>query len=345
MGTLGRGKRKEKEIGVAKLPNVEYFETDADLPSEKKLRSLASYLQDFEFITADEETTNENGQSPLPEGYKYGIKYTTFNFYAPKFITFLKRYLEDRGATFVRKRLEHIDEAFNLFGDENTGHSGKTESRSYNSDNCRDDSSENGNGANDTSTQVVFNCTGLGAQTLGGVCDKKVYPTRGQVVIVRAPHIHTNMAAESQTWSTYVIPRPYSLVGDSNGSDGEGENDKNIGQVILGGFMQKGSYDALATYSHETCSILERTLKLLPAIDDYGRKPVEVLNECAGLRPSRVGGARIEKEIKEMRRDMGGRGIKRVLIHNYGAGGTGYQSGYGMAMMAVKLMNEGNYKL
>lgn len=189
--------------------------------------------------------------------------------------------------------MDHVDQAFNLFGDEKDP---------------------------ETATQVVFNCTGIGARHLGGVADENVYPTRGQVVVIRAPHIKENRAAVSKHWETYIIPRPYSPGG----------------QVILGGYMQKDSWDGTATYGYESASILERTLKLFPEIDDHGRIPVDILRECSGLRPSRKGGARIEKEPRP---------DGKVIIHNYGAGGTGYQSGYGMALAAIKLLSEGSSKL
>jgi hypothetical protein len=32
---------------------------------------------------------------------------------------------------------------------------------------------------------VVINCTGLSSKTLGGVLDDKMYPARGQIVVVR----------------------------------------------------------------------------------------------------------------------------------------------------------------
>lgn len=33
-------------------------------------------------------------------------------------------------------------------------------------------------------------------------------------------------------------------------------------------------------------------------------------------------------------------GEKRAVVHNYGAGGTGYQAGYGMAVEAVKSVED-----
>lgn len=55
----------------------------------------------------------------------------------------------------------------------------------------------------------------------------------------------------------------------------------------------------------------------------------EVLAVFSGLRPSRQGGARVERDSIEVK------GKKRAIVHNYGAGGTGFQAGYGMALDAV----------
>jgi glycine/D-amino acid oxidase-like deaminating enzyme len=73
------------------------------------------------------------------------------------------------------------------------------------------------------STKVVFNCTGNGARSLQGVQDKRCYPTRGQILLTRAPHIAKNVMRHGKDYETYIIPRP-----QSNGN------------VILGGYMQKG---------------------------------------------------------------------------------------------------------
>ncbi|RSL91642.1 hypothetical protein CEP52_014215 [Fusarium oligoseptatum] len=140
------------------------------------------------------------------------------------------------------------------------------------------------------STQIVFNCIGNAAKSLPGVEDTKCYPTRGQ------------------DYETYVIPRPYSK-----------------GHVILGGYMQKGNGDG-ATYSYETEDILDRTKELSSEVRE---SDVEVIAAFSGLRPSREGGARVERE------DLSITGQKRTVIHNYGAGGTGFQAGYGMAVDAV----------
>ena len=82
-----------------------------------------------------------------------------------------------------------------------------------------------------------------------------------------------------------------------------------------------------ATYAHETESILQRTTELS---QELRHSEQELLAAMSGLRPSRHGGARVERESVV----VGGK--TRTVIHNYGAGGTGYQGGYGMATDAVE---------
>lgn len=81
-----------------------------------------------------------------------------------------------------------------------------------------------------------------------------------------------------------------------------------------------------STFGHETRDILTRTKKLDKKLDSPS---TEVLASFAGLRPSREGGARIE------RTDIPVNGVSKILVHNYGAGGTGFQAGYGMALDAI----------
>ena len=81
------------------------------------------------------------------------------------------------------------------------------------------------------------------------------------------------------------------------------------------------------TFAHESESIVERTTTLLPELKTGG---MEVLAAFSGLRPSREGGARVERE--ELQLEDGRNG---VLVHNYGAGGTGFQAGLGMAFDAI----------
>ncbi|KAF3801910.1 D-amino-acid oxidase [Colletotrichum gloeosporioides] len=214
----------------------------------------------------------------LPDGVLFGVSFTTVTINAPKHIEYLFGLLKkEYGVQFILKKLPSIQSAFS------------------------------------SKTKVAFNCTGNAARFLPGVEDTKCYPTRGQIVLARAPQVTTNVMRHGHGYETYIIPRPWSN-----------------GNVILGGYMQKG-VSTSDTFAHETDSILSRTSALSSELKES--KP-DVLASFSGLRPSREGGARVERT----QIDVDGR--KHVLVHNYGAGGTGFQAGYGMALDAVEAVDD-----
>lgn len=207
------------------------------------------------------------------------VSYKAWVFNAPLLIQNLFNYLKGLGVQAHRKKLKSIDEAF------------------------------------DAETKAVFNCTGNGAATLEGVSDKKCYPTRGQVVVVSAPHINECVLLWTDT-STYIIKRP----------------DSALHEVVLGGFYQGGNSDP-NTYGDESKNILERTTRLFPKLlteNPLGTtlESLPVIRVVAGIRPTRQCGARIETETRN-----GG----QIIVHNYGAGGEGYLCGLGMSHEAVQL--------
>lgn len=208
----------------------------------------------------------------LPAGAEFGVSYITWNFNCPLLLNNLKTYLCSLGVKFERRHLKHISQGFSS-----------------------------------TNVKVVFNCSGLGARSLGGIEDSTVYPVRGQVVIINAPHIRQNKVRWGSDYATYIIPRPNSG-----------------GQVVLGGLIQKHNWIG-DTFACDTQDILRRATDLLP---DILKLPLEILRESTGLRPYRKAGVRIEKEKTK----------NGIIIHNYGAGGYGYQSGYGMANAATGLL-------
>ncbi|OBA19653.1 FAD dependent oxidoreductase [Metschnikowia bicuspidata var. bicuspidata NRRL YB-4993] len=215
----------------------------------------------------------------LPAGVLFGIRFQSWSFNCPKFLFSVYEYLTKQGVSFQKQKLQHVSEAFGA------------------------------------TTRVVFNCTGLGAKDLGGVDDSAVYPTRGQVLVVKAPHITENVMRWGDDYATYIIKRPSSHD-----------------QLILGGFMQKDDWTA-DTFRLQNMDILKRTTALYPEILEKNPggphiEDLEILRSAAGLRPSRHGGVRIERQTL----DNG-----RKLVHNYGASGYGYQAGFGMAKKAVDL--------
>ncbi|OJJ65355.1 hypothetical protein ASPSYDRAFT_138980 [Aspergillus sydowii CBS 593.65] len=213
----------------------------------------------------------------LPPNVAFGLRFTTITLNAPAHCRHLQSLLSQPrygSVRFARQTVASLDDAFLS-----------------------------------SNTKLVFNCTGNAAKGLPGVKDAKCYPTRGQIVLVKAPQVHQNTMRHGKDYETYIIPRPLS---DST--------------VILGGYMQKGDSESQVR-EEETRSILQRTGDLLPALKSNETK---VLKVAVGFRPSREGGARVERE------QFNG----RTVVHNYGAGGTGYQAGMGMAQDAVGLVQE-----
>ncbi len=77
---------------------------------------------------------------------------------------------------------------------------------------------------------------------------------------------------------------------------------------------------------------MERSVLVCPGFVEPGggQDNLRVIRHQVGLRPVRAGGPRIESEV------MAG----RKIVHCYGAGGFGFQSSYGMAGKAVRLVGE-----
>ena len=163
---------------------------------------------------------------------------------------------------------------------------------------------------------LVVNCTGLMASKLGGVEDKSVIPARGQIVLVR------NDAGGKMI--------------DISGTDDGGDEACYImtraagGGTVLGGSYQKGNWESQVD-PNLAVRIMKRAVEACPALTGgKGIEHLDVVRHGVGLRPVREGGTRVEKER------VGGVWV----VHNYGAGGAGYQSSYGCAQAAVELVEE-----
>ncbi|KAE8147896.1 hypothetical protein BDV25DRAFT_131680 [Aspergillus avenaceus] len=162
---------------------------------------------------------------------------------------------------------------------------------------------------------LVINCTGLMASKLGGVEDTTVVPARGQIVLVR------NDAGK--------------MMDVSGTDDGDGEACYVMtraagGGTILGGSYQLGNWASQPDPNLAT-RIMRRAVRMCPQLTGgKGIEYLDVIRHGVGLRPVRANGTRIEKER-----------IRGVwAVHNYGAGGAGYQSSYGCSQAAVNLVQE-----
>ncbi len=167
---------------------------------------------------------------------------------------------------------------------------------------------------------IVFNCTGLSSQHLGGVEDKALFPTRGQIVLVRND--------------------PGFIYGTTGTDDGPDEslyimNRAGGGGCILGGCSLKNVWESQHD-SNMAVRIMRRAVELCPTLvpSDKGIEGLDIIRHAVGLRPTRTGGIRIGREEIEHR------GCSVTVVHNYGHGGAGYQTSYGAARRAVALVEE-----
>ena len=136
---------------------------------------------------------------------------------------------------------------------------------------------------------AFVNATGLGAREL--VPDSKMFPTRGQTVLVKG-EAEKASTLEGVGCIRYVIPR------------------KGSGTTVLGGTKQAGDWNTKV--DHETTKAISEGCKpLAPELLKDGE--FEVMKTLVGLRPSREGGARVETE------QIAGKWV----IHSYGHSGAG----------------------
>lgn len=197
---------------------------------------------------------------------------------------------------------------------------------------------------------VIVNATGLGMEHCGfwdciltesrwtgsrflkGIEDIKVYPIRGQTVLVRTSSAtiiedidyiprklrmhflldhcidsfrNLSVGARFNPEATYVIPRP-----SPSGLDTD---------LIVGGTFLPNNWDTTIDMNAAE-RILERAKVFVPAI---GAPDTEVLSYNVGLRPAREGGPRVEREV--MNFPLSGKsgimeGRKQVVVHAYGFG-------------------------
>lgn len=96
---------------------------------------------------------------------KGGVAYTTWSVNSPEYIKWLATRLRTLGVSITRGTVASIEEPFlNPLGGEKPA-------------------------------TIVINATGLGARSLIGVEDDDVFPIRGQVIAVWAPHFKKTKSA------------------------------------------------------------------------------------------------------------------------------------------------------
>ncbi|OJJ08939.1 hypothetical protein ASPVEDRAFT_77504 [Aspergillus versicolor CBS 583.65] len=154
---------------------------------------------------------------------------------------------------------------------------------------------------------VLINATGFGSLTLNDVRDQNVELIRGQTMLVKSDYDKLFMRDTGDTY-TYVIPRL-------------------DGTAVLGGTRHKGSVDPNPDW--DLCQdIVNRINKNLPNHFSNNLQDYQIVRHNVGIRPSRVNGVRVEREIKD----------GQVIVHAYGVAGGGYIFSFGIARAARDLV-------
>ncbi|QDZ22382.1 D-amino acid oxidase [Chloropicon primus] len=159
---------------------------------------------------------------------------------------------------------------------------------------------------------VLVNCAGIGNAThLQGLeQDALMKPVRGQIIHCKnREHITEAVTIGGDGESAYMIPR-----GDV---------------IVYGGTSDENQWD-LDVDQDAVQDIIRRCKKLLP--EAYTRD-MEVVGHWVGLRPYREQGVSVEARSLE---------DGRVVVNNYGHGGSGFTLCYGCADEVVRLASERN---
>ncbi|PCG93465.1 D-amino-acid oxidase [Penicillium occitanis (nom. inval.)] len=121
--------------------------------------------------------TTDVKKEELPDWASFGLDLKTFMINPSVYLAWLQSRLLEAEVTFVRRAYDHIDQVFDDF----------------------------------PNAVAVFNCTGLGAKKLGGIDDTKVYPVKGQTMLLAEPKTPLSrmyMHKYNNDEFTHIFPRP-----------------------------------------------------------------------------------------------------------------------------------------
>lgn len=157
-------------------------------------------------------------------------------------------------------------------------------------------------------SDTLVNCTGLGARDLLG--DRALYGLRGQLVKVTRP------------------PGVNALVIDDDHPEGMVNIMPHPGHIMLGGTAERTTIETPDPAT--TAAILKRCADVVPAL-----RQAKVLEEVVGLRPYREKGIRVEPEDTGI---IGADEKNKVVVHNYGHGGSGGTFAWGCANEVARIL-------
>ncbi|KIJ66215.1 hypothetical protein HYDPIDRAFT_109202 [Hydnomerulius pinastri MD-312] len=242
--------------------------------------------------------------SEIPAPWKLGVGFYTISVNPQEYIPWLKSELVSRGVTFEQRQVRSLEELRPLVGTDG----------------------------------VLVNASSLGSRSIIGVEDTKLFPIRGQAILVQSPRLQEFLALKGYDSSTqggeatYIIPRPGTKYPDT---------------VLLGGTFQVGNWDTSLDMGTAE-RIFADCAQLAPPLKDSNE--TKILKHSVGLRPAREGGARLEAEVvgfplqrthnlvpwNETNSESG----SMKVVHAYGFGAAGYQSSWGAAAAVMALVKD-----
>jgi glycine/D-amino acid oxidase-like deaminating enzyme len=290
-------------------------------------RALCPTLHSLTPSTPQYRSLQPTDNIPAP----YGNVYRSYVLHAPLYIIHLSTRLRALGVPIIRQRLTSLDEAYDL----------------------------SSLGLGQGTVPLVVNATGLGALSLLGVQDDKVYPIRGQTVLVKAPEgwnkvcvMKTQSHPTGDPGEPRVTPSPPFSSSLSTGSlppythtpqviDSTAPEPSYIiprpgptHQVVLGGSFESLSYSTLPSPQLAE-RILRKAYALQPSLagpNGSSWRDIEVIAHNVGLRPARRGGCRLELETRVLggpKPDLWpGKRVNKPksqvgVVHAYGIGPAG----------------------
>ena len=157
---------------------------------------------------------------------------------------------------------------------------------------------------------IIFNCIGLSAGKVFG--DINVFPARGQLSLFALPEILTCNFSYGDNELCFIPRSDYLIVGSLYETEYDIET------------ADEATHQRLMELLHHRGAISAETAAILTYLS--GTAPVKLI---AGLRPARKGGVRLEREV------ISG----KIVVHNYGHGGSGITLSWGTVESAIALLD------
>ncbi|KAJ4492418.1 hypothetical protein C8R41DRAFT_765438, partial [Lentinula lateritia] len=161
----------------------------------------------------------------------------------------------------------------------------------------------------------VVNASGVGVRYLGGVEDMLVEESRGQTMLVRTKET-TVICQRCGDMYAYSIPRL-------------------DGTAVIGGISQPGNTSTELDPALRAEILRRARLITVPGAYPERVEDLDIVEEMVGIRPGRIGGVRVEKEVLQTVPVVG-----MKVVHAYGVGGTGYKYSAGVAKRVAGLVDD-----